>query len=231
MKENERKMKGKWKEHKRKMKGKWKENERKMKGKWKKMKGKWKEYERKMKGKWKIMKGKYERKKQDSRETSKKQVKAKGKTRSKIWRHEVASSFITQTNKSWSTSDVHDWHYSDFEVTLTDWHWLDIDLTLTWHWQWFVVDSDIVIDIVNSHVTMSHWQFNLPETNQRFTVYRTVPRHFFQPKFIPSEASQDWLQVKQPSFRQCNICAPQHHLNIANFNFQSPTSVHTASNT
>ena len=198
-----------------------------MKGKWKKMKGKWKEYERKMKEHERLWKENMKGKNRTAGKHQKNKWRPKERQGQKYGDMKLqAVSSHRQTNL-----DQHLMYMIGTTATLK-WHWLtDIDLTLTWHWQWFVVDSDIVIDIVNSHVTMSHWQFNLPETNQRFTVYRTVPRHFFQPKFIPSEASQDWLQVKQPSFRQCNICAPQHHLNIANFNFQSPTSVHTASNT
>ena len=226
MKENERKWKEnerKWKEHKRKM----KENERKMKENERKMK----ENERKMKGIWKENERLWKENMKGKNRTAGKHQKNKWRPKERQGQKYGDMKLQAVSSHRQTNLDQHLMYMIGITATLK-WHWLtDIDLTLTWHWQWFVVDSDIVIDIVNSHVTMSHWQFNLPETNQRFTVYRTVPRHFFQPKFIPSEASQDWLQVKQPSFRQCNICAPQHHLNIANFNFQSPTSVHTASNT
>ena len=224
MKENERKMK----ENERNIKGKWK----KMKGKWKKMKGKWKEYERKMKENERLWKENMKGKNRTAGKHQKNKWRPKERQGQKYGDMKLqAVSSHRQTNL-----DQHLTYMIGITATLK-WHWLtDIDLTLTWHW--LDIDNGLLLTVTLSltlSTVMSQWVIDnsIPETNQRFTVYRTVPRHFFQPKFIPSEASQDWLQVKQPSFRQCNICAPQHHLNIANFNFQSPmpTSVHTASNT
>ena len=185
-----------------------------MKGKWKKMK----ENERKI---WKEKTGQQGNIKKTS----------EGQRKDKV-----------KNMETWSCKQF---HHTDKQILINIWCtwlalqrlWSDTDwLTLTWHW--LDIDNGLLLTVTLSltlSTVMSQWVIDnsIPETNQRFTVYRTVPRYFFQPKFIPSEASQDWLQVKQPSFRQCNICAPQHHLNIANFNFQSPmpTSVHTASNT